>query len=197
MYRLSPSLIWKESELMRFIMALSVFLILLGLCSRADARKWRVRPHDLAADYSQIIDQRGGGEVVVVYWIAPETIDPGMRQAETLKAMLKEHIVVAVAHGTAGQGGRLNFETPQGVTIEDENKKQREPLAKENWPPLVSAYTAVMQKFLSQTTGQLGSGLHWFVFNGEGIESCGKGRFWITYAGERYNYDTPIPGCSQ
>jgi hypothetical protein len=181
---------------MRPIVALSVFLIAVVLCSTADARKWKVRPHDLAAEYSQIIDQRGGGEVVVVYWIAPETIDPGMQQAETLKAMLREHIIVALAHGTAGQGGRLNFRTPEAVTIEDGNKKLQEPLAKEDWPPLVSAYTAVMQKFLSQTTGQLGSGFHWFVFEGKGVESCGKGRFWITYAGERYNYDTPIPGCS-
>jgi hypothetical protein len=182
---------------MRSIVALSVFLIAVVLCSTADARKWRVRPHDLAAEYSQVIDQRGGGEVVVVYWIAPETIDPGMQQAEVLKTMLKEHVIVALTHGTAGQGGRLDFRAPEGVMVEAANKKQRESLAKESWPPLVSAYTLVMQNFLSQTTGQLGSGFHWFVFEGKGIESCGKGRFWITYAGERYNYDTPIPGCSQ
>jgi hypothetical protein len=181
---------------MRLTALLCFFLLTAGATSTADARKWKVRPHDLAAEYSQIIDQRGGGEVVVVYWIAPETIDPGMQQAETLKAMLRERIIVALAHGTAGQGGRLNFRTPEGVTIEDGNKKLREPLAKENWPPLVLAYTGVMQNFLSQTTGQLGSGFHWFVFESKGVESCGKGRFWIAYAGERYNYDTPIPGCS-
>lgn len=182
---------------MRLTVALSISMIVFGLGSTADARKWRVRPHDLAADYSQIIDQRGGGEVVVVYWIAPETIDPGMQQAELLQAMLKEHVIVALAHGTAGQGGQLSFRAPEGVMIEDGNKKPREPLAKADWPPLVSAYTVVMQKFLSQTTGQLGSGFHWFVFEGKGIESCGKGRFIINYAGERYNYDTPIPGCSK
>jgi len=162
----------------------------------AEARKWRVKPTDLASDYSQIIDQRPGNEVVVVYWIAPETMDANMQNADAIKAMLREHMIVAVAHGSATASGRLSFRVPEGVALEDGEGKQREPLPKEAWPPMVTSFSAVIQGFLVQSMGQLGNGFHWFVFDGKGIDSCGKGRFWIRYAGERYNYETPIPGCA-
>lgn len=179
------------------IVAISCLLIFgFMLPSSAEARKWRIKPTDLASEYSQIIDQRPGSEVVVVYWIAPETMDPNMQNAEAIKAMLREHMIVAVAHGSASSSGSLSFRVPEGVALEDGEGKQREPIAKEAWPPMVSAFSAVLQGFLVQSMGQLGNGFHWYVFDGKGIDSCGKGRFWIRYAGERYNYDTPIPGCA-
>jgi hypothetical protein len=171
-----------------------IFTVSLPLTS--DARKWRVRLHDLASEYSQIIDQRPGNEVVVVYWIAPETMDANMANVEAVKAMLREHMLVGIVHGSAAQAGRLDFRVPENPVLEDGERQQRQPLAKENWPPMITAYSALLQKFLSQSLGQLGGGFHWFVFDGKGIDSCGKGSFWIQYAGERYSYVTPIPGCS-
>jgi hypothetical protein len=72
----------------------------------SEGRKWRVRPHDLASDYSQIIDQRPGTEVVAVYWIAPKTMDANMPNVEAFKAILREHMLVGIAHGSAAQAGR-------------------------------------------------------------------------------------------
>jgi hypothetical protein len=173
-------------------------LLILGvsLPLTSEARKWRVRPHDLASDYSQIVDQRPGNEVVVVYWIAPETMDANMPNVEAFKAILRQHMLVGIAHGSAVQAGRWDFRVPENPLLEDGEGKQRQPIAKENWPPMIAAYSAFMQKFLSQSLGPLGGGFHWFVFEGKGIDSCGKGSFWIQYAGERYSYFTPIPGCA-
>jgi hypothetical protein len=176
---------------------ITMILLVLTFCvpSTGEARKWRVKPHDLASDYSQIIDQRPDNEVVVVYWFAPETLNANMPNADALKAMLREHMIVGIAHGSAAQAGRIDFRAPEAPVLEDSDRKQRQTVAKENWPPLVTAFSAVIQKLLTQSLGQLGEGFHWFVFEAKGIDSCGKGRFWIQYAGERYNYDTPIPGC--
>jgi hypothetical protein len=41
----------------------------------------------------------------------------------------------------------------------------------------------------------MGRGIHWFVYDGTGIDSCGPGKFLVPHAGENYSYDTPIPGC--
>jgi len=181
---------------MYFILSLIFALVMLIAPEGAEARKWRVKPSDLAADYSQIIDQRPGNDVVVIYWIAPETMNAGMQNVETYRSMLREHVIIGVAHGTASQGGRFNFRAPEGLTLQTSDGQSRQPMAKESWPPMVSAFSAVIQNFMTQSLGQLGEGFHWFVFEGKGIESCGKGRFWVSYAGEKYNYDTPIPGCS-
>lgn len=181
---------------MKVVAMLCLLIFGFTLPSRANARKWRVKPTDLASDYSQIIDQRPGNEVVVIYWVAPETLDANVQNNETLKAMLREQVIVGVAHGSTSQQGRLSFRVPEGVTLEDGEGKQREPIAKEAWPPLVAAFSTMIQSFFVQSMGQMGSGFHWFVFDGKGIDSCGKGRFWIRYASERYNYDTPIPGCA-
>lgn len=174
-----------------------IFLIfMLVVPDGVEARKWRLKPSDLAADYTQIIDQRPDNDVVVINWIAPETMDATVPNVEAYRSMLREYVLVGVAHGSANKSGRLNFRVPEGPALQTSDGKSRQPLAKESWPPMVSAFSAVIQTFMTQSLGQLGEGFHWFVFEGKGIESCGKGRFWAAYAGERYNYDTPIPGCS-
>ncbi|SRR5581483_1291063 len=182
---------------MMALVASLVFLIV-GLSAPQDAaaRKWRIAPTDLAGDYSQIIDQRPDHDVVVIYWIAPETMNPAMPNVEAYRTMLREHLIIGVAHGTPSNSGHLAFRVPEGVAVLTGDGKARQPLAKESWPPMVNAFSAMIQNFMTQSLGQLGEGFHWFVFEGKGIESCGKGRFWVSYAGEKYNYDTPIPGCS-
>ena len=181
---------------MKLKILVSLLFFVIGMPEIGAARKWRVKPNDLAADYAQIIDQRPGNEVVVVYRIAPETINQDMPNVEAIKAMLKEHMLVAIAHGSATPAGRLDFRVPQNPVLEDVDRKQRPPIEKENWPPMVTAFSTLMQSFLTQSLGQLGGSFHWFVFDAAGIDSCGKGRIWLQYAGERYSYDTPIPGCS-
>jgi hypothetical protein len=181
---------------MYFIVSMIFAIVVLTAPKGAEARKWRVTPTDLAGDYTQIIDQRSDKDVVVIYWIAPETMNPEMQNAEVYRAMLRENLIVGVAHGTPSNTGRLNFRVPEGLSVQTCDGKSRQPMAKESWPPMVSAFSAVIQNFMTQSLGQLGEGFHWFVFEGKGIESCGKGRFWVSYAGEKYNYDTPIPGCS-
>jgi hypothetical protein len=145
---------------------------------------------------SQIIDQRAGNEVVVVYWIAPETMDANIPNVEAIKAMLREHMLMGIVRGSATPAGRLDFRLPENPMLEDGEGQQRQPIATENWPPMIMAYSAFMQKFISQSLGELGGGFHWFVFEGKGIDSCGKGSFWIQCASERYSYITPIPGCA-
>jgi len=174
-----------------------IFLIAMLIAPHdAQARKWRITPADLAGDYSQIIDQRPDHDVVVIYWIAPETMNPAIQNVDAYRAMLREHLIVGVAHGSPTKSGHLAFRIPEAVSVLTDDGKSRQPLAKESWPPMVGAFSAVIQNFMTQSLGQLGEGFHWFVFEGKGIESCGKGRFWVAYGGEKYNYDTPIPGCS-
>src|ERR1043166_3963598 len=100
---------------MYFIVSMIFAIVVLTAPKGAEARKWRVTPTDLAGDYTQIIDQRSDKDVVVIYWIAPETMNSEMQNAEVYRAMLRENLIVGVAQGPRVTPGGLNFRFPEGL----------------------------------------------------------------------------------
>jgi hypothetical protein len=91
-------------------------------------------------------------------------------------------------------GGTV-FEIPQGVAIQTIQGEERQPLDQETLPLSLIEFLSVRLSILSRKLGNAGEAFQFFVFEGKGITSCQEGRFWVAYAGERYSYKTPIPGC--
>lgn len=179
------------------IAVFSVLLLTLGysLPGTVAARQWRTTPSAQALDYAQIIDQRSKGELVLVFWVAPEIVDGTSPETERARSVLGEYMLVGVAHARISLAGQFTFERPAGVLIQTADGKARQPLSDRALPPAVTGIISTFQATFSQALGQFGQGTHWHVFNGKGIESCQKGAFWVYYAGEQYGYATPIPGC--
>lgn len=72
---------------------------------------------------------------------------------------------------------------------------RRAPLGDDSLTPGGIGLLAGLKAAMSQGLGELGEGLHWFVYDADGIDSCEDGILWLAYGGERYEYRTPIPGC--
>ena len=98
-------------------------------------------------------------------------------------------------HGHFSPLGQITFTTHTDVTLRTKKDEIRQPLVKEGLPPAVMAGVSVLEALFSQALGKLGQGAQFYVFDGTGIDSCQEGGFWVSYADEEYNYDTPIPGC--
>ncbi|MFQ5839648.1 MAG: hypothetical protein ACE5HK_02890 [Candidatus Methylomirabilales bacterium] len=179
------------------LVGILIFTIGVSLPASGSARQWRASPSAQAQEYTQIIDQRSRTEVVFVWWIAPEIVDEQSPNAERARAILREYMLVAVARANVSPLGQFTFDSATSPLIQTPDGKARRPLAQRTLPPAVTAVVSMMQAVFSQALGQFGQGVQWYVFDGKGIESCGKGALWVAYAGEQYGYATPIPGCRQ
>ncbi len=168
-------------------------LLVFGLVTSSDARQWRVTPQAAAQEYVIINDQRSPNEIVLVFWMTPRLL-PDQPQNETAKAMLTRNLLVGIAHADVSAGGAMSFRAPTNITLVT-GGQNRPPLAGSQIEPASAGALTTMSQVFAQALGPLGKGTKWHVFDGSGISSCRSGSFAISYAGENYTYETPIPGC--
>jgi hypothetical protein len=95
---------------------------------------------------------------------------------------------------TASAFGEMTPRPRGRVIIKDTTGATREPLAIDTLPFRVTFALNVLRQMFSQM-GVFGKGIHFYVFDPSGIDSCKDGQFWVVYEGEEYEYRTPIPGC--
>jgi hypothetical protein len=48
-----------------------------------------------------------------------------------------------------------------------------------------------------QSSGRLGDGTRFFIFDAGTVRACEKGKISVPYEGETYTWETPFPGCPQ
>ena len=167
--------------------------IALTLADDGDARQWRMSRTAQALDYTQILDDRGDEETVVVQWVTPEVWDELDAAAEQ---MLRDFTVVSVVHYKVSPLGEIESYVPDTVTLlESDGVTIRDALDEANLPPALQGFLVAYSGMAKRGYGNMGAGFTIFVFDGEGIHSCQPGAFWVEYAGVRYDYRTPIPGC--
>ena len=131
--------------------------------------------------------------MVLIFWAAPEMMEAEPNN-EAARDVLRNYIVIGVAHAKIAMG-QFTFFDPEEVVIRIEGGGERRPLDPDSIAPAAAGMVTVMQRAFTQAIGKLGQGTHWLTFEGAGIDSCGPGVFWVDFAGEQYDYRTPIPGC--
>ena len=63
-------------------------------------------------------------------------------------------------------------------------------------PPAMVGVLATMQSTFARALGPFGQGVHWYAFDSGSVRACEKGGISVQFAGEKYTYDTPVPGCA-
>ena len=172
-------------------------LLLALVCSLpipAEARPWKPTPQAIINDYSLITHQRSPQEYVMVMWSVAEGQLNLPPQAVHL---LRKYMIIGIVHMTMTQLGEMRFQTPVNVRVQLEGRKVREPIDRANLPPAVIGYLATFGTIMSKNMGPLGQGIHSFVFDSTDIAVCGQGKVLVLYAGERYLYGLPFPGCDR
>ena len=179
---------------LRFLRSAAFFsAIAVTLVSPAAARQWNPDTRGASLDYTQIVHAKANGEIVLVWWVVPETF-PGDANSKVLKDVLTRYVIIGVAHGHNGAGG-VSLDTVGDVKITDQTSRELSPFAANATPPEVTQALTTLQALARQSLGPLGTGVRWFAFDGSTIHSCTAGKISVPFSGETYIYDTPIPGC--
>lgn len=187
--RMLPNTSW-----LRCAALLSLSLSSLTLMAPASARQWNPDARGAALDYTQILHSKGNGQVVVVWWVVPETF-AGAPGSQALENVVSRYVVVGIADGRAAPGAPMTFANITELKIADQTSRTLSPIAPNAAPPEVAQAISAMQALARQNLGPIGQGMRWFVFDGSTIHSCQPGKMSVPYGGETYSFDTPIPGC--
>ena len=112
-----------------------------------------------------------------------------------MRDMAQEYMIVAIIHFSISDLGVWAFENPTEITVELANSKSLAPLPQEDLPPVVTTTVELMRKIMAAGMGKMGEGMKFFLLDGTQFDRCSKEALWINYLHERYEFQTPLPGC--
>jgi len=162
--------------------------------SPALSRTWSPTPINLAQDYAIINDNRGSGDVAIIIWLAPPMF-PQDASTQTARDMLDKYVVIGVAHAHIASDATMTFDQVATLDVVDGSGKALNSLNTSTMPPTVVGALAALQSAFGRSIGALGQGVHWFAFDSGSVHACAKGGLTVPFAGVKYTYVTPIPGC--
>ncbi len=142
----------------------------------------------------QIHHRKSANESVMMIWLAPSIIGDAPEN-EIGMEVLSRYIIILLTHVETTALGEHRYKTPDGVMIETENGEFRQRIPDADLPPVVSMTKALIGNVFAVGVGPFGQNADTLLFDGKGIDDCGRGALWVHYDGERYEYLTPIPGC--
>jgi hypothetical protein len=156
------------------------------------ARPWKPTPSAMAMDYSQINDNRGGKELILIWWLnSPSlaTLPPSGRE------VLDKYIVIGAVHGHISPEVVMTFDEIPPLEAKSGSTNLTS-LSGDAIPPSVAGMLTTLETSLGQAMGQAGKGMRWFVFDAGSLHACDKGSLSVALADETYTWETPIPGCT-
>jgi len=169
--------------------------VLLAACVAAgpsQARLWKPTPQQLAVDYLTLVHNRDGTQGrVTVSWVASPAINGAM-----LQQVLDKYVVISVVHAYTEPDGSTNWDEIAGVQVTDGANRPLKEVAPDAIPPVLAGFTASASASVRQSTQGKGK-IHWAVYEAGSITACQPGKLLVTYDGETYSFDTPIPGCEK
>ncbi len=168
-------------------------LLFSGLSGVA-ARQWKPEKTKQAIDYLSIQYYMPGNEFVIIQWMAPTMLEDTPEQKKS-REILAKYVMIFVAHARITSLGNWEYTDPSGVVIETGDNKIQQPISDNDLPPVVSGFISMFSQIFAKGMGQMGQHAVMKVFDKHGISDCQKGAFWVHYVGERFEYQTPIPGC--
>jgi len=153
------------------------------------ARLWKPTPEQLALEYLTINHSKGAEGRVLLGWMASPMIP-----APTVKPLLDKYVVLSIVHTRQAPGGPVTWDDIQGVQVADGNGQPLKEVAADAMPPALVGLIASSDASMRQSTQGKGK-IYWSVWEAGSVNACQRGKLVVTYDGEAYSYDTPIPGC--
>jgi hypothetical protein len=189
-----------EPEMIVLIGSLVRIAVVAMLCALAvtpaSSRQWKATPEALARDYATINDTRSDGQLVLLIWFVPQMVRPDAPNAGAMIGMLQKNIVLLAVHGRLDRtSGTMSFEDVEALDAKDQNGRALASLARDALPPLTIGAITTIETMFRQSLGTMGKGMKVFLYDGAGVDACGKGRLSVSVANETYTWDTPFPSC--
>ena len=167
---------------------LAILMVALA-ASSAEARLWKPTPLQIAQDYSVIIHNRSPDGVVVVQWMAPTTIT-----APIMQEILDKYVVLSISRTLPTPAGIMAWQDVVGVEARDGGGTALKAVTDDALPPSLVGFTAQINAANRQSS-QGASKAKLLVFESGKVNACAKGGLQVSFEGENYIFDTPMPGC--
>ena len=179
----------------RSLLFAAAVLACLSMASDSHGRKWKPSATSAAQEYLKIQHQISQTESIFVIWLAPQYfLDDAAN--ETVRRITRDYVVLVFIHVSVSQRGEWSFLPPSDITVEVGDSEVLKPLASDQLPPDVAGSVDTMKSSMKQGLGKLGEGMQILTYEGSKVDSCRDGVIWVPYQGERYEFRTPLPGCS-
>jgi hypothetical protein len=169
------------------------FAVLLSTVPPLQSRPWpRNAPN--ASDYLVINDNRGNGDIVLVFWLASPLIPPSANQ-QAARDLLDKYVVVGVAHSHVVKDGTFIFDRAGIPEVTGSRNEPLQLLDMDTMSPTIVGALATIKTVFGRSLGEFGKGIQWFVFANGSVNPCSKGGMAVQFESEKYTYVTPVPGC--
>jgi hypothetical protein len=169
------------------------FALFFSAVPSLQSRPWpRNTPN--AADYLTINDNRGNGDIVLVFWLASPLIPPSTGQ-QAARDMLDKYVVLGVAHAHVTKEARFTFSRTEPPEITGSMNERLQLLDLDTMSPAIVGALATVKTAFSQSLGEFGKGIQWFVFANGSVNPCASGGMAVQFENEKYTYVAPVPGC--
>lgn len=161
----------------------------------AHTRMWKPDATALAQDYLIIEDSRNNGEdIIMLMWFAPEMAgeegkDPFIRD------ILSDTIIIGTVYGKMNSQGMIEHADVKAPVASLESGNMLHQVSENDLKPGSATALFTMKQIWSQNLGAMGQGMKWYSFSGAKVDSCKEDTLWIEFAGEKYDFKTPLPGC--
>ena len=167
--------------------------VLLSTAAPLQSRPWpRNTPN--AADYLVINDNRGNGDIALVFWLASPLI-PASAGNQPARDLLDKYVVVGVAHAHASKEATFRFDRVGAPEVTGSKSEPLQLLDMTTMSPAIVGALATVKTAFSQSLGEFGKGIQWFVFGNGSVNPCSNGGLAVQFENEKYTYATPVPGC--
>ena len=179
----------------RFWGAIGMAAVIAFGAQSAHSRMWKPDAAALAQDYLIIEDSRNDGEdIIMLMWFAPEMAgedgkDPFIRE------VLSDTIIVGTVYAKINNQGIFEYADVEAPVASLQSGNKLHQVSEDDLKPGSATTLFAMKQIFSQNLGAMGQGMKWYNFSGTKVDSCKEDILWIEFAGEKYDFKTPLPGC--
>jgi hypothetical protein len=167
---------------------------LLAACLAAgpsQARLWKPTPVQLAVDYLTLVHNKGSEGRVTVSWVAAPAAN-----GVVFQQLMEKYVLISIVHARTQPDGSTSWDDIQGVQVSDGNGQALKEVPPDEAAPALAGFIASASAALRQGTQGKGK-VRWSIYEAGSVSACQRGRLLVTYDGETYSFDTPIPGCDK
>jgi hypothetical protein len=156
----------------------------------ASARLWKPTLQQQTIDYLNIAHNKAGENIVVAWMAAPLVAAP------TMKQVLDKYVVLSIAHIRRTPDGTTTWDDVQGVQVSDGAGQALKEVPSDQISPVLVGVIASAEATTRQAS-QGKSKVYWSVWEAGAVNACQRGKLIVSYDGENYSFDTPVPGCEK
>ena len=181
----------KTFKIVSLVLYLTASLI---ISPSLNAREWKPAAIDAARDYLKIEHKLENGQIIVLFWIAPQYLEP-RSASHTVRLALLDHIMIAVMHFSFDAAEQVVPQPHSEFAVEARSLGAVQKVGVNDLPTELTSFADSFRKIVTGGDPTLGQAVNIQFYDGSKINYCGQDVLYVNYLEEKYDFKTPLPGC--